>query len=106
MSTLLKKLQDSNKAAKATEESAKVVINKIASTNNPEKVILKCDEGDFFVFASAFPNKRIPVISQPIKAELLLREKGEYVNVIAVSFETEQLGKYNLVATFGNAVVL
>ena len=105
MSTLLKKLQDSNKA-KVAEESAKVVINKISSTSNPEKVILKCDEGDFFVFASAFPNKKIPVISQPIKAELLLREKGEYVNVISVSFETEQLGKYNLVATFGNAVVL
>ena len=105
MSTLLKKLQDSNKA-KVAEESAKVVINKISSTSNPEKVILKCDEGDFFVFASAFPNKKIPVISQPIKAELLLREKGEYVNVTSVSFETEQLGKYNLAATYCNAVVL
>ena len=105
MSTLLKKLQDSNKA-KVAEESAKVVINKISSTSNPEKVILKCDEGDFFVFASAFPNKKIPIISQPIKAELLLREKGEYVNVTSVSFETEQLGKYNLAATFGNALIL
>ena len=109
MADLLKRLQASLEKANghgAAEETVPVTINKIVGTSNPLRVCIKCDEGDFFSFVSAFPGGKIPTISKPIKSELLLREKGEYVNVISVTYDTEQLGKFGLVASYGNPVVL
>lgn len=103
--SLLSKLQGSAKEA-PVEETVAVTINKVLATNNPLRVVLKTDKGDFFVFVSCFPSGRVPMINKPIKAEITLRERGEFVNVVAVSYDAEQLGKFGLVASFGNAVVL
>lgn len=104
MSNLLTKLRSSAKAQ--VEETVSITINKIVGTNNPNRVVMKCNEGDFFCFTNVFPQGLVPTINKPIKAEMVLREKGEYVNVISVTYNTEDLGKYNLVATYKNPVVL
>lgn len=104
MSKLFDKLN--SKATVQNEESVDIIINRILATNNPQRVVMKCAEGDFFCFTNVFPKNIVPVVNKPIKATMLLREKGEYVNVVGVNFDTEQLGKHNLVASYGNAVVL
>ena len=102
--SLFEKLQATT--ASLEEEVVVVTIKRIVSTSNPLRVCVKCEEGDFFAFVSAFPNSKVPVLYKPIKAEMLIREKGEYINVISFTFDAEGLGKYNTVATFGNPVVL
>jgi len=106
MASLFEKMQARNTKEPAKEETVNVTINRIVGTSNPLKVVMKCDVGDIFTYVSAFPNGKAPMIAKPIKAEVLLREKGEYVNVISITYDSEQLGKYNLVAGFGNAVAL
>ena len=104
MANLLEKC--TAKATAQVEETVAITINKIVGTSNPLRVCMKCVEGDFFTFLNTFPGGVAPTINKPIKAEMVLREKGEFVNVVSVTFDTEQLGKHNLVATYKNPVIL
>ena len=104
MANLLEKLKSVSK--EQVEETVSITIKRICGTSNPDRVVLKCEEGDFFCFKQVFADNIVPNINKPIKAEMLLREKGEYVNVVSVTYDVEQLGKYNLVASFKNPVVL
>jgi hypothetical protein len=103
--SLLDKIVESSKKD-IVEETVPITINKIVGTSNPLRMCMKCVEGDFFCFVNTFPNGVVPAINKPIKAEMVLREKGEYVNVVSVTFDMEQLGKFNLVSTYKNPVIL
>ena len=104
MSDLKTKLFSSAKPQ--VEETISLTINKIVTTRNPERVLLKCSEGDVFVFTNVFPKGVVPNINKPLKIEALIAEKGEYTNVISISYDAEDLGKFGMVSSFNNPVVL
>jgi hypothetical protein len=106
MGQLLDALIAKSKEYTSTEEETTLIINRIMGTKDPKKVIIKTNSGDFFIFTDAFPKGIVPVISKPLKTTALLRQKGEYTNIISISYDTEELGKYNMVSSYGNAVVL
>ena len=104
---LLKKYADNFKDyAKREQEIVDVVITAIRGTKNPERVMLETKQGTFFAFTNSFPQGKVPVFNKQLAATVTLEENGEYINVVDVQYDTEQLGKFGLVATHGNAVVL
>lgn len=111
MSDLLKKYAEKTKSyAKRPQETVDVVINNIRGTKDERRVMLDTTKGQFFAFKNSFPNSVVPVFSDTLKATITLElnKQGdtEFVNVVNIKYDAEALGKFNLVATHGNAVVL
>ena len=111
--SLLAKLQERNKASNfqpRESEIVGVIIKSITGTRSEDRVRVITDQGTFFIWKSAFPKGLVPSMAGELPAQLVLEEnkteQGEFVNVIAVNYNAEALGKYNTVATFGNAVAL
>ena len=107
MSDLLKKYAENTKTyAKRPQETVDVVITSIRGTKDDRRVMLDTSKGQFFAFKNSFPNEVVPVFSGTLKATITLEENKEFINVVDIQYNAEDLGKYNLVATHGNAVVL
>ena len=107
MSELLKKYGAKMKDyATRPQETVEVVINAIRGTKDDRRSMLDTNKGTFFAFNNSFPNGVVPVFSDKLKATVTLEENGEFINVVDIKYDAEDLGKFNTVATFGNAVVL
>ena len=89
------------------QETVEVVITNIRGTKDDRRVMIETVGGKtFFAFKNSFPEGVVPMFSKPINASITLEENGEYINVVSVHFDAEQLGKHNLVASYKNPVVL
>ena len=111
MSDLLKAYAEKTKAyTKRPQETVEVSIKAIRGTKDDRRVMLETTKGSFFAFKDTFPQGVAPVINKPLPATITLEQVKvgdvEYINVVDIQFDTEALGKYNLAATYGNAIVL
>ena len=107
MSDLLKKYAEKTKAfATRPQETVDVVIKAIRGTKDDRRVMLDTTKGQFFAWKNSFPSEVVPVFSDKLKATITLEENGEFINVVDIKYDAEDLGKYNLVATHKTPVVL
>lgn len=92
------------------QETVVVAIKAIRGTSDDRRVMIDSDKGIFFAWKNSFPSETVPIISKPLNATLTLEKRvvGEdiYINVVQVQYDPEELGKFAMVATFGNAVQL
>lgn len=105
--SMLDKMQAKLSTFKAKEEqTVNVTIKDIKPTKDSNRVMLVTDKGNMFAFKNVFAGGVPAMVTNPFKAEVALRENGEFVNVSRVKYNPEEIGKYNFVATQRLAVAL
>ena len=105
MSLFAKLSEKSKSLSTAVVETAEVVISVIKDTKRSDTVMLVLKDGTtMFAFRNVFQGGiPVEISAEGLKAIISLVEKGEFINIVGISYSLEDLGKRAYLATSGIA---